>query len=295
MTPPVAGEVTIGRFARIDPDTPRQVAVTRLGQIARAVRRRDITMIANAGLGHVGGDMSVIDILVTLYFAVMNYDPANPGDPERDRLVLSKGHASGALYTTMAALGLLEDADLRTYMEPGSKLNGHPDRNKVTGVEANTGPLGHGLPIAVGMALSAQLDASSRRTFVIVGDGELQEGSNWEALMVAAHYGLGNLTAIVDRNRLQQGAPTAATNDLEPLAAKAEAFGWRVAEVCGHDYGGLLDVLSVPPPPDAQPLFVIAHTVKGHPISFMSDQVGWHHRVPNPDQVVQALAELEER
>jgi transketolase len=295
MANPAAGEVAISRFARIDPDTPRPQALARLGEIARAIRRRDIVMIANAGLGHVGGDMSVIDILVTLYFAVMNYDPSRPGDPERDRLVLSKGHASGALYTTMAALGLLEDADLATYMEPGSKLNGHPDRNKVAGVEANTGPLGHGLPIAVGMALSAHLDSSPRRTFVIVGDGELQEGSNWEALMAGAQYRLGRLTVIVDRNGLQQGASTAATNDLEPLADKAAAFGWRVAEVDGHDYGGLLDVLGTPPPALAQPLFVIAHTVKGHPISFMSGQVGWHHRVPNPEQVAQALADLEER
>ena len=161
------------------------------------------------------------------------------------------------------------------------------------GVEANTGPLGHGLPIAVGHAISAKLDVSRRRTYVLTGDGELQEGSNWEAMMAASQYELDSLTVIVDRNRLQQGATTRETNDLDPLDAKAAAFGFAVVEVNGHDHGELLDVLSAAPFRPGKPTFVIAHTHKGHPISFMANNVAWHHKVPNEGQLAQALDELE--
>ena len=185
--------------------------------------------------------------------------------------------------------------ELATFLKPLSALNGHPNRNKVRGVEANTGPLGHGLPIAVGHALSAKLDVSRRRTYVLVGDGELQEGSNWEAMMAASQYELDRLTVIVDRNRLQQGATTEETNDLDPLEAKAAAFGFAVVEVNGHDHGELLDVLSAVPFRPGKPTFVIAHTHKGHPISFMSNNVAWHHKVPIGGQLQQALDELESR
>jgi transketolase len=199
---------------------------------------------------------------------------------------------AGALYTTLAAFGFLPVEQLATFLKPLSALNGHPNRNKVKGVEANTGPLGHGLPIAVGHALSAKLDVSRRRTYVLVGDGELQEGSNWEAMMAASHYELDRLTVIVDRNRLQQGATTRETNDLDPLDAKAAAFGFAVVEINGHDYGELLDVLSSVPFRPGKPTFVIAHTHKGHPISFMSNNAAWHHKVPSEAQLEQALDEL---
>jgi transketolase len=172
-------------------------------------------------------------------------------------------------------------------------LNGHPARTKIAAVEASTGPLGHGLPIAVGTAFAGKLDGSGRRTFVVTGDGELQEGSNWEALMTAGNHQLDHLCVIIDRNRLQQGARVAETNDLEPLADKLRAFGMEVVEVSGHDHAALLDVFAAVPAASGKPTAVIAHTMKGHPISFMSDNVAWHHKVPSADQVVQALAELE--
>jgi len=282
-------------LGRLSADAGRDAVLAHIREGARLIRRRDLIMIEHAGLGHIGGELSVIDILATLYLHVLNITPDTIDDPERDRLILSKGHAAGALYTTLAAAGLLDTEQLDTFMRPLSRLNGHPDRNKVKAVEANTGPLGHGLPIAVGTAIAAQLDGSARRTFVILGDGELQEGSNWEGLMTAAHHRLANLTAVVDRNRLQQGARVAETNDLEPLASKARAFGWEVVEVDGHDHAALLDIFTTVPIAAGKPTFVIAHTVKGHPISFMSDNVGWHHRVPSADQVAAALAELESR
>lgn len=265
----------------------------RLDQIrakAGAVRRHAIKMVYRAKLGHPGGDMSVADILATLYFGVLKLDPANPSDPARDRFVLSKGHCSGAFYATLAERGFIPVCDLESYMKPLSLLNGHPNRNYVPGVEANTGPLGHGLPIAVGMAIAGRLDAASYRVFVVVGDGELQEGSNWEAAMTAAHGGLGNLTLIVDRNRLQQGATTQETSALEPLADKWRAFGWDVCECDGHDHAALLEVLDATP--GARPRCVIAHTHKGKGVSYMEDQVSWHHGIPNAEQFEIAMREL---
>ena len=277
---------------RIDRGLPREEQIRLLAHAARLIRRRNLTLIEAAGLGHIGGDLSATDIVTTLVLAVLDIDPANPALPERDRFVMSKGHSSGVLYTTLAACGFFDPALLETYMQPLSPLNGHPDSKKVPGVEANTGPLGHGLPIAVGMAIAARLDDSPRRTFCLVGDGELQEGSNWEALMAGGHRGLDRLCVIVDRNGLQQGAPTEETSRLEPLADKARAFGWAVAEVDGHDYGALLDLFGRLPVERAKPSFVIAHTHKGNPVSFMRDRVEWHHKVPSTEQLQAALEEL---
>jgi transketolase len=227
-----------------------------------------------------------------LLLGVLNLDPGNPKWPERDRLVVSKGHASASYYAALCARGFFEEALLWSYMAPCSVLNGHPDAKRVAGVEANTGPLGHGLPIAVGMAISAALDGSARRTFCLVGDGELQEGSNWEAMMAAGHRGLGSLTVVVDRNRLQQGAGTEETSRLEPLASKAAAFGFGVTEVDGHDHLALLNVFECLPVEAGKPSFVIAHTHKGYPVSFMTDKVNWHHRVPTDEEFAAALKEL---
>jgi transketolase len=277
---------TRARLARL---SPGQAAPT-LREMSQQVRRDDLRMIHRARLGHIGGDFSVIDILVTLYAAVLNIDSAEPLAALRDRLVLSKGHTAGALYSTLAYCGFFARRELETFAAPMSALNGHPNRTKVPGVETNTGPLGHGFPVAVGIALSARLQDSPRRTFVVLGDGELQEGSNWEAAMTAAHYGLSSLFAVVDRNGLQQGARTEETKKLEPLADKWASFGWEVREVDGHDHAQLLDTFRRPGA--TRPVCVIAHTVKGKGVSFMEDRAEWHHKVPSDEQVEIALREL---
>jgi transketolase len=263
-----------------------------LRSTANAIRRRNLEIIHAAGIGHTGGDLSAADILTALYFAVLDVDPTQPDAPERDRYIQSKGHASGVLYTTLATAGFMADSLLDAYMAPGSPLNGHPDRKKVPGVETNTGPLGHGLPVAVGTAIAAKLDGSRRRTFVLCGDGELQEGSNWEAIMAAAHHGLDNLVLIVDRNRLQQGARTEDTNGLDPLDDKLAAFGWSVREVDGNDIAELLDAFDGVPFSAGRPSAVIANTIKGRGVSFMEDRVEWHHKVPTAEELERALREL---
>jgi transketolase len=247
------------RLARLSPAE----AAPALREMAQRVRHDDLHMIYRAGLGHLGGDFSVADILVTLYAGVLNVDPLRPLSAERDRLVLSKGHTAGALYATLARCGFFAHHELETFAAPQSALNGH---------------------------LSARLQASPRRTFVVLGDGELQEGSNWEAAMTAAHYGLSALTAVVDRNRLQQGARTEETKQLEPLAAKWASFGWEVREVDGHDHAQLLSTFRQPG--TTRPVCVIAHTVKGKGVSFMEDRVEWHHKVPSAEQVQIAVQEL---
>jgi len=263
-----------------------------LAEASRQLRLVELEMVEAAGLGHLAGDFSATDIVAVLLLGVLDIDPKNPKWPERDRFVMSKGHASACYYATLAACGFFDDKMLGTYMAPGSPLNGHPDAKRVPGVEANTGPLGHGLPIAVGMALSGHLDGSARRVFCLVGDGELQEGSNWEAMMAAAHRGLDQLTVIVDRNGLQQGASTEATSRLEPLREKAAAFGFAVEEVGGHDHLALLQLFERLPLETGRPNFIIARTHKGYPVSFMADRVEWHHRVPNEEEYAAALEEI---
>src|SRR3954451_10707093 len=271
-------------------DRRAQIDADGLAQMAIEVRRSVVTMVDRAGLGHIGGDLSVTDVLVTLFGAVLDVDPTDPTRPDRDRFILSKGHCAGALYATLAHCGFFEQDELRTFMAPLSALNGHPNRTKVPGVETNTGPLGHGFPVGVGCALAAKLRGLDYRTFVVLGDGELQEGSNWEAAMTAAHYDLDNLTAIVDRNRLQQGARTEETKQLEPLPEKWAAFGFEVRVTDGHDHAALLEALA--PSTTGKPVAVIANTIKGKGISFMEDRVEWHHKVPSADQVQTALQEL---
>lgn len=264
--------------------------MSHLRGVALQVRRSILSMIGSAGMGHVGGDLSVTDILTTLFFDVLRLDPSNPNWPDRDRLILSKGHCTAALYSVLAKRGFFDEAQLDDFMAPLSALNGHPNRRKLPGVEANTGPLGHGLPIAVGSAIASRLSGRNWRTFVVLGDGELQEGSNWEAAMAAGHRKLNSLTAIVDRNRLQQGAGTEDTNSLEPLGDKFVAFGWDVVDVDGHDIGALRSAFETRG--KERPRCVIARTTKGKGVSFMEDRVEWHHKVPSADQLAAALAEL---
>ena len=271
------------------PFTPNELRVT-----ANQIRRRDLRAVYEAGAGHIGGEMSVIDILTALYFTALKVDPNHPQDPERDRLVLSKGHTACALYVTLAERGFIPKEEVATFLKPFSRLNGHPNRTKVPGVETNTGPLGHGLPVAVGMAKAAKLSNADWKTYVITGDGEMQEGSNWEALMAAAQFGLDNLTLIIDHNRLQQGARLADTNNLAPIAPRLEAFGWEAVEIDGHNMEEILASLSHEGRTPGKPRGVIAHTNKGQGISFMADKVAWHHKVPNAEQYAQAMAELEE-
>ncbi len=261
-----------------------------LADEARRSRRSIVEMIAAAGQGHIGGDLSVTDVLTVLYDAVLRIDPADPGKAGRDRFILSKGHCAAALYTTLARSGYFPPSELGTFMQPYSALGGHPDRTKVPGVETNTGPLGHGLPVAVGQAIAAKLTGSGARIFAVLGDGEMQEGSNWEALMAASHHRLDNLVAVVDRNRLQQGARTEDTNGLDPLDEKLAAFGCEVRVVDGHDHLALIDAFR--PAEQGKPVAVIANTIKGKGVSFIEDRVEWHHKVPSADQVRQALEEL---
>ncbi|GGL07938.1 transketolase [Caulobacter sp. Root656] len=261
----------------------------RVAERANWIRRSALKMTFDAGQGHPGGDLSAADILAALYFDILRHDPARPDAPDRDRFVMSKGHCTGAFYSVLAAAGFFPQAELSTYLQPLSRLNGHPSRAALPGVETSTGPLGHGLPVAVGIAIAGQIDAAGYRVFVLTGDGELQEGSCWEAAMTAGHRKLDNLTLIVDRNRLQQGALTEDTVALAPLADKWRAFGWDVVEVDGHDPAALLAALEHP---GSRPLCVIAATIKGKGVSYMENQAGWHHGCPTPDQYAQALREL---
>lgn len=268
--------------------------IAELRRLAAKIRRRDLEMVYTAKMGHIGGDFSAADILVTLYFGgVLRINPQQPNDPERDRFILSKGHSAGLLYTVLAHAGFIPAEQLDTFVQPLSKLNGHPNRNYVPGVETNTGPLGHGLPVAVGCAKAARMDGAAWRTYVVTGDGELQEGSNWEAALSAAHYKLDNLVVIIDRNGLQQGDFVEQTMRLDPLADKWRAFGWSVREVDGHDYNALLTVFNQLPFDWGRPNCIIAHTHKGQGVSFMRDRPAWHHHVPNADEYARALAELD--
>jgi len=274
-------------------DTPAEGSARWLQHQANLIRFSAMTMTNHSGLGHTGGDLSSSDILATLYLGkILRVDPSNPSWPQRDRFIMSKGHCSGAFYSTLAFKGFFPREMLGSFMDPLSRLNGHPDRNKLPGVEANTGPLGHGLPIAVGAALAARMRGESWRVFVLTGDGELQEGSNWEAAMTAQHYRLDNLIVIVDRNRIQQGDFTEKTIRMDPLAAKWAAFGFAVVEIDGHNHAALLERFSNLPLEPGRPTCIIANTIKGKGVSFAENKPAWHHGVPTSEQLAVAAAEL---
>ncbi|MBI5768807.1 MAG: transketolase [Verrucomicrobia bacterium] len=257
---------------------------------AVALRRRMLRLIHDAGAGHTGGGLSCLDILNVLYHRVLRVTPGTVDSPTRDRYVQSKGHCVEALYAVLSARGYFPEADLATVCRYQSPYVGHPTR-KIRGVEMNTGALGHGLPICLGMALASKMDGDAFRVFTLLGDGELAEGSNWEAAMAAAHYNLDNLVAILDHNTLQITGHTRDVMSNEPLDAKWRAFGWEVRIVDGHDYAALTAALTAPHP--GKPLFVIANTVKGKGVSFMENVGKWHHGVPSDAELAQALAELD--
>lgn len=255
-------------------------------------RKRVLQTIVAAGAGHTGGDLSCLDILTVLYGAVLKVSPETATDPDRDRFVMSKGHSVEALYVVLADRGFFPLADLATVGRYRSHYVGHPTRH-VRGIEQNTGALGHGLAFGVGTALAARLAGRNYRTFVLAGDGELAEGSNWEASLAAAHHRLDNLVVILDRNELQITGGTESVCALEPLADKLRAFGYAVRETDGHDHAALLEVFRAAPFEPGRPSLVLARTVKGRGISFMEGEVRWHHRVPKPEELARAMAELE--
>lgn len=273
-------------------ETTEAVQERELEGIARRVRHHIVQMVAEAGSGHPGGSLSCADILVALYFRVLHVDPNRPEWPERDRFVLSKGHACPALYAVLAERGFFPIEDLWTLRRLGSHLQGHPDMRKTPGVEASTGSLGQGLSIGLGMALAARLDAAAWRVYVLLGDGEIQEGQVWEAAMAAAHYRADDLTAILDWNGLQIDGPNDEVMSVRPVAEKWRGFGWEVREINGHRFPEILDALAWARTVRGRPAIILARTVKGRGVSFMEGQVDWHGKAPSPPQAEQALAEL---
>ncbi|NMC55172.1 MAG: transketolase [Chloroflexi bacterium] len=255
-------------------------------------RKRTLKAIKTANAGHTGGDLSCLDILNVLYNHVMNVSPDNMQSPDRDRFIQSKGHSVEALYVVLSDKGFFPDSALDTICQYQSDFIGHPTR-KIPGVEQNTGALGHGLSVAVGLALAAKMDERAYRVFTLMGDGELTEGSLWEASMSAAHYKLDNLVVIVDRNGLQITGATEDVMALEPLDKKFEAFGYVVRSVDGNDIPALLDMFSQLPFEPGKPSLILAHTVKGKGVSFMEHQAGWHHHVPTDEEMSIALRELD--
>ena len=270
------------------PLTDRQLQLKSL-----AYRRRVLEIIMHAGAGHTGGSLSCLDILNVLYNRILNVSPETIRSPQRDRYIQSKGHSVEALFVVLADRGFVRDSDLETLCQYRSHFVGHPTR-KVPGIEQNTGALGHGLSFGVGVAIAGKKDKRDYRVFVLLGDGELAEGSNWEACMAAAHYDMDNLIAIVDHNTLQITGRTRDVCCNEPLDDKFRAFGWDVRIVDGHSIPQLTDVLGQQPG-SGRPLAVIANTVKGRGVSFMEDVARWHHGVPSEAEYAKAIAEIDEQ
>ncbi|MFA5880730.1 MAG: transketolase [Eubacteriales bacterium] len=256
------------------------------------IRQDIIRMLGESKSGHPGGSLSAADIVTTLYFHEMNVDPKNPKNPERDRFVLSKGHAAPVLYAALAEKGFFPVEELMTLRKLNSRLQGHPSMKHLPGVEMSTGSLGQGLSAANGMALAGKLDGRSYRVYVLLGDGEIQEGQVWEAAMAGAHYKLDNVVAFLDHNGLQIDGPISEIMSPEPVADKWRAFGWHVEEIDGHDFRQIIQALAKAKQVKGKPTMIVAKTVKGKGVSFMENQVGWHGNAPSAEQTAQALNEL---
>ncbi|CAM3623870.1 Transketolase 2 [Vibrio aerogenes CECT 7868] len=271
---------------------PYCLSIDELKKKATEIRKRIVVLNAESPAGgHTGADLSQVEIVTSLYFRILNCAPDRTDDPERDVYIQSKGHAAGGYYCCLAEAGYFPVDWLPHYQHADSKLPGHPVRQKTPGVELNTGALGHGLPVAVGLALAAKKSGSKRKIYVVTGDGELAEGSNWEAALVAAHYGLDNLIIINDKNKLQLAGYTKDIMKTDPLDKKWEAFGMQVTECDGNDVGSVVDALEGLKQ-EGKPNVVIANTIKGAGISFIQGRPEWHHRVPKGEEVTQALEEL---
>ncbi len=262
----------------------KKAEVEKLEKIAKDIRKNIFKTICNGGGGHIPASLSIVDILAVLYYHILKIDPKKPDVPARDRFILSKGHACVALYAVLADRGFFAKEHLDTFGRRGSILGGHPDMHKVPGIEASTGALGHGFPFGVGVAFAGKMDKKDYRVFVLVGDGECQEGSVWEAALFASQHKLDNLTVIVDYNKLQAMDRLDKIISLEPLADKWKAFGWEVREVDGHDIPKLRDVFSGVPFVSGKPNLIIAHTIKGKGVSFMENVPIWHFRLPNEEE-----------
>lgn len=267
--------------------------INKLKGISNEIRKDIVKMIAKSGSGHPGGSLSAADILTSLYFEVMNIDEKQPKMSGRDRFVLSKGHAAPVLYAALARKGYFPMVELDSLRKTGAMLQGHPDMKGIPGVEMSTGSLGQGFSVSVGMALAAKLDNDNGRVFVLLGDGELNEGLVWEAAMSAAQYKLTNLTAILDYNGLQIDGKNEDVMGVSPVDAKFESFGWNVVHADGHSIEELVNALNEPASND-KPTMIIAKTVKGKGVSFMKDNAGWHGRAPSAEELVTALSELDE-
>ena len=263
-----------------------------LKKIAKEVRRDIVKTLLEAGSGHPAGSLSMTDILVALYFGIMHHDPKNPNWKDRDRLVVSNGHTCPALYSVLARSGYFPIQKLKTYAKLGSPLQGHPEREKLLGIETTSGPLGCGLAQACGMAWAARLDNSHFRVFCTVSDAEHDEGNHWEAVLFAAKYKLSNLTLIIDRNNIQIEGHTEDTMPLEPLKDKYVAFNWHVLEIDGHDTSAVINAVEEARKVDDMPTVIIAHTVAGKGVSFMEGKAEWHAKAPNKEEARVALGEL---
>jgi len=260
--------------------------------LSKVIRKRVLNMVFKAKSGHVASSFSIVEILIALYFGILRVNPLNPNEPNRDRFILSKGHGCAALYAILAERGFFSSDKLETFCQTGSMLGGHPERGKVPGVEASTGSLGHGLSIGAGIALGGKKDSKNYRTFVLMGDGECDEGSVWEAAMFAVQYKLDNLIAIIDCNKFQASGKTEDIISLRPLAKKWEAFGWAVFEVDGHDESILSQIFSGISCQNGKPSMVIAHTIKGKGVSFIEQNQAWHTKIPNDEEFLQMIRSL---
>ncbi|MGA8714059.1 MAG: transketolase [Roseiarcus sp.] len=260
--------------------------------LARRLRAHALRMTHRARASHIGSCLSIADILAVLYGQVLQVDPTRPDWPERDRLIISKGHAAAIVYAALAEGGFFPVAELDSYSADGGALSGHVTKT-VPGVELSTGSLGHGLPVAAGMALAAQRAGATWRSICVLSDGEMDGGSNWEAIQFAQHFRLSNLIAIIDYNKIQSFGSVAEISELHPLAEKFRAFNWGVHEIDGHDHEALTAALTAPPPMTGRPTAIVAHTIKGKGVSFMEGLLAWHYRNPDATQLAAALAELE--
>jgi len=270
----------------------RKALIEKLQQKAQQIRCDIVSMLAEAGSGHPGGSLSATDVVVALYYHVMRHDPKNPNWEERDRFILSKGHSCPLLYAVLADCGYFDKSHLKTLRKLGSILQGHPDMKKTPGVEMSSGSLGQGLAFGHGHALAARVLGLDYRVYVLLGDGEIEEGMVWEAAMAAGHYRTDNLCAILDYNGLQIDGPIQEVMNSEPIPDKWRAFNWHVIEINGHDFDQILDAFDEAKTVKGKPTIIIAHTIKGKGVSFMEGVVDFHGKAPTPEQAEQALAEL---
>ncbi len=261
-------------------------------KISRRIRQLSLVMISRAKSSHIGSNLSIVDLLTVLYEKTLRVKPGKPLWPNRDRFILSKGHGCAAVYAALAIKGFFPEKWLETYHQNNSRLAGHITAYGVPGVEVSAGSLGHGLPIGAGLALAAKRDRKKYRVFVLMSDGELDEGSNWEAILFAGHHSLDNLVAIIDYNKLQALGRTNEVINLEPLGDKWQAFGWQVKEIDGHNFDEIEKAFSRIPFKKGQPTCLICHTVKGKGVSFMENKLAWHYRYPDEKQLAKALQEL---